>query len=303
MLSMPPKFSIIIPTHYRAEWLPKALLSVTKQTNNDWECIIVNDGGCDKTLKILKALDSTRFQYYNLTEKTGSVAKARNIACKLAKNEWLVFLDDDDQLLPQALDKLAKKIQETNHADFIMPGIRFINENDEFESSGHDAELKEIFFSSLDNAEPQDVKVASRSRTNGLCVRKNAFFSAGEFDTDYKVTSDREFVIRLLLTGCSFASIAEPLIKVILHDEIGLSQSSVQTHIEYGTKLFHQHKEFFDRYPLIGNYFLNRLVAHYKKAGMYREGFKYAKQSLLYKPSEIRSLRRFIEFSLKRFID
>src|SRR5262245_35235747 len=101
-----PKVSVIIPTHNRAHFLRGAIFSVLNQTFQDFEIIIVDDASNDTTSQVVGSFDDKRLRYVrHETNKGGSAA--RNTGILASKSEYIAFLDDDDEWLPE---KLAKQM-------------------------------------------------------------------------------------------------------------------------------------------------------------------------------------------------
>jgi glycosyltransferase involved in cell wall biosynthesis len=104
---MPPKVSVCIPTYNRKDYLKEALKSVFAQTYKDYEVVIVDDGSTDGTEDMLK--DSGYDVRYYWAEHIGQAA-ARNKLIELARGEYITFLDSDDLLFPDAVQKLMDVI-------------------------------------------------------------------------------------------------------------------------------------------------------------------------------------------------
>lgn len=105
-----PLISVIIPTFNRRDSISKAIDSVLNQTISDWELIIIDDGSQDDTCEIVKPfLQDPRIRY-NFQENRG-VSSARNTGAKLAKGNWLVFLDSDDLFTQSAFENFFETIQ------------------------------------------------------------------------------------------------------------------------------------------------------------------------------------------------
>jgi len=106
------KISVIIPTLNRAELLEGALNSVIGQTYPPDEVIVIDDGSTDATGEMIRS----KFPgvIYRWQENHG-ISHARNQGIKKTNNEWLAFLDSDDEWLPQKLEKqvgaLCKEIE------------------------------------------------------------------------------------------------------------------------------------------------------------------------------------------------
>jgi glycosyltransferase involved in cell wall biosynthesis len=92
--------SVIIPTHNRARLLERALQSVLAQAKPAQEIIVVDDGSDDGTAEIVRA----RFpQIHCIWQHTQGVGNARNRGIEAAGEDWLAFLDSDDEWLPRKL--------------------------------------------------------------------------------------------------------------------------------------------------------------------------------------------------------
>lgn len=102
---MQPLVSIIVPCYNKAEYLSEALDSVKKQTYNNWECIIVNDGSLDNTEEIAKlyTIKDTRFKY--LYQQNQGVSVARNNGINASNGEYILPLDADDIIDPTYVEK------------------------------------------------------------------------------------------------------------------------------------------------------------------------------------------------------
>lgn len=91
---MSPFFSVIIPTYNRAELIKDTLLSLQKQTFEDFEVIVVDDGGSDNTEEVVNLLNDKRFRYF--WKENAERGAARNYGAKHAKGNFLNFFDSDD---------------------------------------------------------------------------------------------------------------------------------------------------------------------------------------------------------------
>jgi len=97
-----PKVSIIIPTYNRAELLHTAITSVLNQTYQDFEILIIDDASKDNTQEVVKSFNDRRIKYIRHKENKGE-AVARNTGIMNSNGEYIAFLDDDDEWLPEKL--------------------------------------------------------------------------------------------------------------------------------------------------------------------------------------------------------
>lgn len=95
--------SAVIPTRYRPESVVSAVRSALCQTYAELEVIVVIDGPDVATETALKGLDDSRLRVVALAENVGG-SEARNIGANAARGEWIGFLDDDDEWLPDKVE-------------------------------------------------------------------------------------------------------------------------------------------------------------------------------------------------------
>lgn len=101
-----PQVSIVMATFNRAHLIVETLLSIQKQTFEDWECLIIDDGGTDNTKETIAPILTidNRFSYYNRTNAYTKGPGCRNMGIDLAKGNYIIFFDDDDIPHPQNLE-------------------------------------------------------------------------------------------------------------------------------------------------------------------------------------------------------
>lgn len=94
--------SVIIPTHNRAQLLPRALNSVLSQSLTPREILVIDDGSTDDTEHLL---GNDYPQVRHLRQQNRGVSRARNAGIAATRGEWLAFLDSDDEWLPRKLER------------------------------------------------------------------------------------------------------------------------------------------------------------------------------------------------------
>lgn len=121
--------SIIIPLYNKATSIKRTIHSVLSQSYTDFELIIINDGSTDNSAEIVnKQFYDKRIRY--IYQDNAGVSSARNRGIKEAIGEWILFLDADDILYPNALKILISKSVfntniEHNMAFVILPSTSF----------------------------------------------------------------------------------------------------------------------------------------------------------------------------------
>lgn len=95
--------SVIMPSWNTARFIGESIESVLRQTYKNLELIIVDDCSTDNTDEVVHSFSDPRIRYFH-NKKNFGAAITRNHALKVAKGEWIAFLDSDDIWLPDKLD-------------------------------------------------------------------------------------------------------------------------------------------------------------------------------------------------------
>lgn len=117
--------SVIIPLYNKEKAIQNTLLSVLKQTYQNFEIIVVDDGGTDNSANIVKKIAQIDNRINYFYKHNGGVSSARNYGLSKAKGEWIIFLDADDEMLPNNLEHLNNLVQ--THKVNIAAGNVMIN--------------------------------------------------------------------------------------------------------------------------------------------------------------------------------
>jgi hypothetical protein len=116
------RFSIITPTYKRPDLLLRAVASVQAQTHTDWEMIIINDSPQDHGYaNFASSINDPRIHYHTNDRNSGvNISRNRALDSVSSRSDWVIFLDDDDYLSPDALTTFSELISDhPNHAWFI----------------------------------------------------------------------------------------------------------------------------------------------------------------------------------------
>ena len=128
------KFSVIIPVYNVEAYLQVCLDSVLNQTFEDWEAICVNDGSTDNSTVILEEYSHKDGRFKIVNQPNGGLSAARNTGLKAATGEYVLFLDSDDWLESNAMEKVSESLADEDMLCFS--GRRFF----EKESRYHEAD-------------------------------------------------------------------------------------------------------------------------------------------------------------------
>ena len=125
-------FSIIIPVYNVEAYLRDCLESVLRQSYSDWEAICVNDGSTDGSDAVLQEFAAKDCRFQVISQVNGGLSSARNSGLKVAKGDYILFLDSDDWLEGNALEMLASNTEDEDLVCFS--GRRFLEAGRVFRS-------------------------------------------------------------------------------------------------------------------------------------------------------------------------
>lgn len=121
------KVSVIIPAYNKAEYTRRTVDSVLAQTYPDIEIIVVDDGSSDTTAQVM-----TQYaQRINFVRKAnGGCCSARNEGIRRCTGNYVVFLDCDDLLCPEKVERCIDYLEKNPRFGFVYTGAYFIDEHD-----------------------------------------------------------------------------------------------------------------------------------------------------------------------------
>ncbi len=115
-------FSIIVPSLNAARYIEETLASVEKQTYTDYELIIVDDGSWDATSEMICRFVSEYPRTITVSKKNEGPLLARRDALKCCSGDYVVFLDADDVLHPETLERVSEVLERSN-VDILEYGL------------------------------------------------------------------------------------------------------------------------------------------------------------------------------------
>ncbi|MCD8740540.1 glycosyltransferase family 2 protein [Mucilaginibacter roseus] len=202
------KFSVIIPTYNRPDFLREALASVAAQTYKNYEVVVVNDHqpDADAVNKVCGELDNVKVIHH---EQSMGGNAARNTGISHSDGELIAFLDDDDLWLPTKLEEHLKAHQASANVGLVYSDCILFNDED-----GKTSEAKRDL--------PADVLNAMRQgdfcpiTTTCVTVTKQAVEESGLFDENLVSFQDWDMWFRIAHQH-KFAHIDKSLIKFREH--------------------------------------------------------------------------------------
>lgn len=135
-------FSIIICGYNIEQYIENSIESVINQDYMNYELLLVNDGSEDKTLERMKKYESNNVRIIN-NEKNLGLGASRNIGVKLAKGQYILYLDGDDTMYDKHTLSRINEIIERDEADITFFGVQYIGGDNKMYLSNAENSTKE----------------------------------------------------------------------------------------------------------------------------------------------------------------
>ena len=203
-----PKVSVIIPIYNQAKFIDNAIESVLKQSYQDFEIIVINDGSTDHTEAMVKGFIDFRIRYI-CHKKNLCLSEARNTGIRASRGEYIALLDADDEFLPEKLDMQVKLLQNEPYDVGVVCAWSFnIDENGNYISKRCLPRKEGYIF--------KDLLSTNYLSVPALLIRRECFEKVGLFDSSLDGQEDWDMWIRIA-KFYKFSLIKIPLAKRRIH--------------------------------------------------------------------------------------
>ncbi|MBQ9082385.1 MAG: glycosyltransferase family 2 protein [Clostridia bacterium] len=190
------KLSIIIPVYNKIRYLATLLRQVQTQTFTDYECLLIDDGSIDGSGAVCDefAAQDARFRVFHIPN--GGVSHARNVGLDAAQGNYVTFIDADDGVKPDYLERLLRCIEESG-ADLVISGYEKVADD------GHTLQIVMpdrsgiVYFSEL---LPDFARTQLKTGEYGYCWAKmfpRQLVKNIRFDEGLKLAEDFDFYLHL----------------------------------------------------------------------------------------------------------
>lgn len=182
-----PSISVVMPV-YRPDqrWLERAIESLREQVHQGWELCIADDASGDDALTTWLhrlAADDPRIHFIT-REVNGNISLATNSAATLARGDFLLFLDQDDELSPDALGEIALALARSPNCDLLY------TDDDKIDASGR------RFAPQFKPDWSPELLLSYMYMSHALVVRRELFAELGGFRPGFEGSQDYDFALR-----------------------------------------------------------------------------------------------------------
>jgi glycosyltransferase involved in cell wall biosynthesis len=194
---MYPLVSILIPVYNCHQWVAQAIESALQQTWPNKEIIVLDDGSTDESLKVIRHYEK---QIQIESTANGGQNVSRNRLTALSRGEWLAYLDADDELAPDCIDR---KMKYAPSAEVIFGsseiatfnGLQKINSKKEIAQDYPDAWVAAVQW--------------RYPNTSAAFFNRKALLDAGGWNESVKNCTDYSLYFSMLLCGHRFKAASE----------------------------------------------------------------------------------------------
>lgn len=229
------------------------------QRCDSFEAIVVNDGDDSETNAYVDQLCDARIRVFRHPEALGASA-SRNRGISEARGALIAFLDDDDELKPDFLQRHLQAFESDNSLGWTWSGIEKIE-------CGADSAKGACSRTIWATAASDRAYLYQLAVSFGVVVRAELLRSLGGFDTKMTVSEDIDLFLRLEASGAKCKPIPHVLVSIYAHAGTSLSRSSIHTKfIESIGLLLKKNARLLDRYPHVRRHHSLSLLGHLYRA-------------------------------------
>nr|WP_281494611.1 glycosyltransferase family A protein [Qipengyuania sp. S6317L1] len=200
-----PRVSVVIPAYNSAAFIEGTIESARKLRHDDLELIVVDDGSSDDTAQIVGAMNDVLL----IVQANAGDSAARNTGLQSATGGYILFLDHDDLLLPDAVSHHLRAMEDERCFDMVFGSNYLINSSGEV--TGENSLASRSFSG-------RDVVLGTTPSFSQCLYRRSALERIGGFRPEAGMAADHDLNIRLLgKAGQGFIH-GNPVMKYRLHE-------------------------------------------------------------------------------------
>lgn len=289
-------FSIVIPSYNYAERLPRAIKSVLSQQGDDFDLLVIDDGSTDNTADVVRGMLDKQSDIFRFIQRNNAgLAATRNFGIDETKGQYLIFLDADDEMMPNALKHYRNRLNSNEVIGMLAGG--HISKSQFGQTKNHPVGL-------IADEPKQRLKAylldKSLAFSNGAVAISRGVFDSYRYPEQFRASEDIS-MFAFILANFLIVAIDAPLAIINKHDD---SLRHNVTHVAAAGLLVVD--EVFDpqRMPkklqvLKADFLAQRCLSLFRTlflAGKYREARSFYHQAIRAKPAVIFKMSYLVKY-------
>lgn len=201
-----PRISVIVPCYNAEAYVMATVESVLLQTFHDWELVLVDDGSKDGTFAAITQLAGRDPRIQAFSKPNGGASSARNYGFERSapNSEYLFFLDSDDQLVPQALARMAAYLEANPQAGLVTCQFEDVSAKGERLGTGHRSRWAPGWFFPRkmrddENVTPFEVFFCAQGQGPFALFRRRVYEKTNGWDTSFFPHDDTDIFCQMAL--------------------------------------------------------------------------------------------------------
>ncbi|HOV16974.1 MAG TPA: glycosyltransferase family 2 protein [Candidatus Cloacimonadota bacterium] len=290
-----PLVSVVINTHNRCQLVIRAINSALNQTYPNIEIIVIDANSNDNTREVVNSIEDKRIIYF--FSPNSDFSYCVNTGFKIAKGKYVALLDDDDEWLPNKLEKQIELFEKLDSSyGWVGCGEEYWDDRENISLGNYIPYSRgDVFLKILSGMG------GGTAGSSLIVVRKEVIDNLGGFIEEVKFSTDLLFYLKLS-TQYKFDYVEEVLCLThcnhIYQNEraslMKMNRKFISDKIEVEEYVLKQYKEAFDQYPKYRYIYYRNLARMNSYLRNYRQGYKYLICTLRSDPSKIKQNIRLI---------
>ena len=215
--------TVIIPLYNCEDQIKRCIDSILAQTYKNIEVVVIDDGSTDNSYDVVANMNDPRIRLY--TQENHGVSYTRNKGMDLAKGEWLTFVDSDDYIEPDMIERMLS-VPGINELNIVSCGVDRVSSDGKIVIYNSNTE-EEKLLSPISAIKLLILGIASNTKSNGVflsysaCkIYRTAFLNMNRlrFDTTLSFAEDQFFFIACVNCCNSVYVIHKPLYHYVMRD-------------------------------------------------------------------------------------
>jgi glycosyltransferase involved in cell wall biosynthesis len=222
--------SVIIPLYNHERYVGHALESVFAQSAQPLEIIVVDDGSCDGSVAVVRALAVARPEIVFWSHPNQGAHYTLNAAIHRARGEFVAILNSDDAYHPERLADCLQVFRDDPGVAVVTTALNFVDEQgDPIHNRWH--ERGKAFYQENGDLSLALVNGNFLMTTSNICARRSLFHEIGCFSA-LRYAHDLEFFLRVLARGKRIHFIDKPLVDYRRHASNTIREDVLKVRVE-----------------------------------------------------------------------